>query len=323
MKIRITESQLKKCVNTVLSEGPFNDEGEPLMTHSQFRDYSEPSEPDYDDFESDYQPEMEGIEALKKYLKDQDILLETYDGEEYFIRSRDKNDYIVIPHGDEVDIYISGDKINEEFKNLDAVKAIRLLERYKENFLSIDEADRQANKEYEIDAQDRRNNAMERGMWEGEGDVGEQGLGDYPAGAANDSTAPWNQEDEPDPSLESIEVIDDDFNQLKDVYVLFTNDRGGEAEVTLQDILTELSWPENILNYFRENIKKYPRVPDWEQKIEFIGKIYNNKVGLDYMGGKEYEAPDEWDYADDYRDEMNENKILTKESILKIIKATI
>lgn len=31
------------------SGGEFNDAGEPMMTHSQYRDYSEPSEPDYDD----------------------------------------------------------------------------------------------------------------------------------------------------------------------------------------------------------------------------------------------------------------------------------
>lgn len=41
--------RLDKTFKPDLNEGDaFNDAGEPMMTHSQFRDYSEPAEPDYD-----------------------------------------------------------------------------------------------------------------------------------------------------------------------------------------------------------------------------------------------------------------------------------
>ena len=40
-----------------LNEGAFNDAGEPMMTHSQFRDYSEPAEPEFDDNRPPQQPQ--------------------------------------------------------------------------------------------------------------------------------------------------------------------------------------------------------------------------------------------------------------------------
>jgi hypothetical protein len=39
-------------------ESPFNDAGEPMMTHQQYRDYSEPSEPDYDAEREDDRPQQ-------------------------------------------------------------------------------------------------------------------------------------------------------------------------------------------------------------------------------------------------------------------------
>ena len=53
----------RKCVEDkgVVKEGDaFNDAGEPMMTHSQFRDHSEPAEPEYDDNQPPQQPQGMG-----------------------------------------------------------------------------------------------------------------------------------------------------------------------------------------------------------------------------------------------------------------------
>ena len=335
MKLKITEAQLRMCLNKTLTEQAFNDEGEPLMTHSQYRDYSEPAEDDYNDNQPDYEPEDTGISALKRYLHDRDIPLETYGHNEYFIRSKDNKDYLIYPHGDDVDVIISSSEGNEEFKHLDSVKAIRLLLKFKEHFLSIEEADKETMHELEIDAQDRRNNAMERGMWEGEeeeideqgftsvrkdyddmldnkyfnktshSDLREQGLGDYPAGAEHDSNAPWNQKDSNyEDSLEDIEIGEDNYaEEFDEVLVVFKNQRGGEAEMTLEELLGTLKPGKDVMDYFKKYIKVHPRPENWNAKIRTIAEIYANSFGLDYMGGRDYEEPDEWDNADDYRDE--------------------
>lgn len=134
--------------------------------------------------------------------------------------------------------------------------------------------------------------------------IDEQGLGDYPAGAANDSSAPWNQEDEPAPELQDIEIVDDDVDEFEDVWVVFINDRGGEYETRLDEILNSLKPHGEIMDYFNKAIKIYPRPEDWEKKVRFMAEMFAKRFDLEYEGGKEYEAPDEWDNADDYRDEL-------------------
>lgn len=302
MKIRITESQLKKCVSTSLKEQAFNDDGEPLMTHSQYRDYSEPSEDD-NDYNWRYEPEYSEIDLLKKYLKDRDIMLESYGEKEYFIRTRNNTDFMIYPMSDYIEIYIIGEEgEREKIKVSDAVMAIRFILKHKDELLTFDESAREIDREYRIEARDKQNNRYERGL--GEGKLTEQGFGDYLAGADYDSNAPWNQEDEPDAELEDIDIIDDNVSEFNEVYVLYTNESGGEAEVTLEDILKGINVGEAQMNYFNDAIKQYPRPVDFEKRVLFIAKIYDNLHSLDYHGGKEYEASDEWDNADDYRDEM-------------------
>lgn len=46
---QILFERMNKVAGMPLNENAFNDAGEPNMTHSQFRDYSEPAEPEYDD----------------------------------------------------------------------------------------------------------------------------------------------------------------------------------------------------------------------------------------------------------------------------------
>lgn len=293
MKIKITESQLKMCVGKTLNEQAYaaplsDDEGAP-PTYS------------YEDFQKDYEPDEFGADTLKRYLEDRDIALETYDGEEYFIRSHDGRNYLIYPEGEGFEIYISGnDKEREEkFKVEDAVQAVRLLLKYKDNFYSFDEANHKRRDDYNDSIQDKYVNNAEPERTE----MREQGLGDYPPGAANDPRAPWNQEDEPEPELEDIEIVDDDVSDFEDVWVIFINDRGGEYETRLDKILEALKPHPEIMDYFNKAIKIYPRPEDWEKKVRFIAELYAKKFDIEYEGGREYESPSADDYADDYRDE--------------------
>jgi|ERR1035437_9922266 hypothetical protein len=61
----------------------FNDAGEPMMTHQQYRDYSEPAEPDYDNPQNDYEKEPSSNEIVDEIQKHFNTILETYDSESY------------------------------------------------------------------------------------------------------------------------------------------------------------------------------------------------------------------------------------------------
>lgn len=293
MKLRITESQLKMCVGETLKEQAYT---APLSD-----DEGAPKAYDYEDFQQDYEPDEFGPQALKRYLEDRDIALETYDGEEYFIRSHDGRDYLIYPEGESFEIYISGNdkEGDEKFKAEDAVQATRLLLKYKDNFFSFDEAMKRKESDYSDHIKDEYVNRAEPGRVE----MREQGLGDYPAGAANDPSAPWNQEDVPDPELEEIEIVDDDVDEFEDVWVVFINDRGGEYETRLDEILESLKPHPEIMDYFNKAIKMWPRPGDWLKKVKFIAELYAKKFDIEYEGGREYEPPSEDDFADDYRDE--------------------
>ena len=58
------KQNILKQLNELYEEvGPFNDAGEPTMTHSQYRDYSEPSEQEFDE---PYQYTPEKLEGWSK-----------------------------------------------------------------------------------------------------------------------------------------------------------------------------------------------------------------------------------------------------------------
>src|ERR1035437_1318321 len=61
----------------------FNDAGEPMMTHQQYRDYSEPSEPDYDNPQNDYEKEPSSNEIVDEIQKHFNTILETYGSDEF------------------------------------------------------------------------------------------------------------------------------------------------------------------------------------------------------------------------------------------------
>lgn len=168
MKIKLTESEFKsliqETIKKVLNEnGPFNDGGEPTMTHQQYRDYSEPSEPDYDNFGDNENFNIKS--QFAKELKYNDILLETFDGEGYFIRCKPDMDFQIQFIDDEtIKIYIYTEQVNEE-KMLSFDEALKFILKNKNIFYSFDESVRESESDYSDELQDRKNNAMERGSW--------------------------------------------------------------------------------------------------------------------------------------------------------------
>lgn len=149
--------------------------------------------------------------------------------------------------------------------------------------------------------------------------IKEQGFGDVPAGADNDPNAPWNQESEPEADLDGIEIVDENVDRFQDVYVVYSNDRGGEAEVTLHDILTGINLGQSQVKFFKEAIRQFPRPEEWKSRVMFVSKLYAHLHELDFQGGEDYEAPSSWDNADDYRDEINENSERKKKDIISKI----
>ena len=131
-----------------LNEGDaFNDAGEPMMTHNQFRDYSEPSEPEYDD-RNDYEEEQTGKGIVKEIEKHFNTILETYDGEEYLFLTKN------IPNHDingDLMLYVQNNNISayalgKEFpatnvEELDINELIQFFEPYRQNILSGSEAE--------------------------------------------------------------------------------------------------------------------------------------------------------------------------------------
>ena len=57
--------KLDPTFKPILNEGnAFNDAGEPRMSHQQFRDYSEPAEPEYDDNAPDFRSGDVGLDRI-------------------------------------------------------------------------------------------------------------------------------------------------------------------------------------------------------------------------------------------------------------------
>ena len=141
-------NELRILVRQIIKEsGVFNDAGEPNMTHQQYRDYSEPSEPDYDEInDTDH---FDIRKELKDMLKQNDILLESFNGREYFIRCNGH-------------LYNEENK-KEETNHFDFSSALDYILNNKNLFYTFEQSVNAINQEYRIDASDRHNNAMEKG----------------------------------------------------------------------------------------------------------------------------------------------------------------
>jgi hypothetical protein len=158
--------QIKNMMKKLMNEQPFNDDGEPMMTHSQYRDYSEPSEPDYDE-QPRYDKEDFNIKkSMENDLEKNDILLETFDGNEYFIRCKghmDFNIYFINDEKIEIHTYKDNDEkgTSQTFGYEDALKFILS---HKDSFLSFNDAVKEVNRENEIHYSDERNRRAESGF---------------------------------------------------------------------------------------------------------------------------------------------------------------
>jgi len=131
--------RMQKLAGIITESSAFNDAGEPMMTHNQFRDYSEPSE------------------------DDDDIFVETFDSQEYFIRCRENEDFMIYFIDDEtIEIYDTK-KNNGQKQEFGYQDAIDYVLKNKEHLLTFDESVRERNQEFKIDAQDRKNNRAEMG----------------------------------------------------------------------------------------------------------------------------------------------------------------
>ena len=78
-----------------LNENVFNDAGEPNMSHSQARDYTEPAEPDYDDNSPD------GVQDFNSIVKQLENVFDTI-----LVKSDDYNEFLSSGH----DIMLYDDK---------------------------------------------------------------------------------------------------------------------------------------------------------------------------------------------------------------------
>jgi hypothetical protein len=162
MKKQILSEEFRRMQKLagIITEAAFNSDGEPLMTHNQYRDYNEPSEDeDFDNSNDDFDMKNSFI----KEMKGNDIFVETFDGEEYFIRCNDERSYdfmIYFLNDEEIEIYGPEDGVKNLFGYQDAVDYTL---QNKDKFYTYDESIKSRNNEMDIDFQDRKNNRAEMG----------------------------------------------------------------------------------------------------------------------------------------------------------------
>lgn len=188
--MKLSESYIKrlKILSGIIKEnnGPFNDAGEPMMTHNQYRDYSEPNEDNTDDsYYEDYHDstpfsiikELEGyfntklkynksgdyhsaefplkIKGLYIHLEFNDIFKTTqsiYNPNNYDKTKR--TEVGVVAEG-----YLDGKKI-EDWKSWDYVDDVdfddltRFLKPYKELMFTGEEAKKEVKKRIQKDSDD-------------------------------------------------------------------------------------------------------------------------------------------------------------------------
>ena len=95
-------------------------------------------------------------------MKNNNIFVETFDGEEYFIRCKEHEDFMIyFPDNETIEIYDT--KNNSQKQEFGYQDAVDYTLKNKEHLETFDESVKQRNKEFEIDAQDRKNNRAETG----------------------------------------------------------------------------------------------------------------------------------------------------------------
>ena len=161
MKKQILSEEFRRMQKLagIITEAAFNSDGEPLMTHNQYRNYNEPSE------DEDYNDSNDRMDIWRDFInemKKNNIFVETFDGQEYFIRCKEHEDFMIyFPDDETIEIYDTkkGEQ-TQEFRYQDAVDYVL---KNKRHLLTFDESVKERNREMDIDSQDRQNNRAEMG----------------------------------------------------------------------------------------------------------------------------------------------------------------
>jgi len=110
-------SRIKDIMGKI-SEQVFNDAGEPMMTHSQYRDYSEPSEPDNDDnFYDDEPMDDNSYKRLHNEFKKHDIFIGGFD-DDYYVASGNDNEINIQYDGHNWILNAYNDKTKEDIREV-------------------------------------------------------------------------------------------------------------------------------------------------------------------------------------------------------------
>jgi len=161
MKKQILSEEFRRMQKLagIITEAAFNKDGEPLMTHNQYRDYNEPSEDeDYDNSNEEIDIAREFINEMKK----NNLFVETFNGREYFIRCREHEDFTIYFTNDEtVEIYYT--KNNEEKLEFEYEDAVDYVLENKGHLLTFDESVKERNSEIDAFSKDKQNNRAEMG----------------------------------------------------------------------------------------------------------------------------------------------------------------
>jgi hypothetical protein len=167
--------KVDKSFKPKLNEDAFNDAGEPLMTHNQYRDYSEPAEPEYDDSRNDYEEEQTPNSVVKTIEKHFNTILETYNSREYRFLTKGTADLNIYFKNNVIyaDAIVDGSENNFPEQNIDELdvnELIQFFEPYRQYILSGAEAESQMNNIYKQNAADARYASQERAATGGLGE---------------------------------------------------------------------------------------------------------------------------------------------------------
>lgn len=149
-----------------INEQAFNDDGEPLMTHSQYRDYSEPSDPEYDDSQPDYEREQTKEDIVKGLENDFNTILEPCEDEYSFLTTEETDGDMIIwftKNHQVCGVRPDGEEFHEEdIEEVNIDDLIKFFEPYRSQILNTEEAEKELNKRSDERMRDMEYERQER-----------------------------------------------------------------------------------------------------------------------------------------------------------------
>ena len=135
----------------------FNDAGEPMMTHQQYRDYSEPSEPDYDE-RNDYEREQTLDDVVEELQKHFNTILDQYEDEYSFMTTNEtQGDMMVwLDKRHQIGAIAPDDKRfpEQDLDELDVNELFQFFEPYRQHILTGQDAEKEITARQRQSAQD-------------------------------------------------------------------------------------------------------------------------------------------------------------------------